>query len=293
EGAFKNNIRTGVWNKFAHSYEVSNYKSFVHQIEFADGGQPISWLNLKDYAEESMQDYRIKIDKTPSGAAQFTTVATDTGYIYQDLFIDSFATGIRTIGFEFATRSYDIETFVGGQRNGIATHSLYLEYESTVKTEHGEYSGNLKTGKWVQKIFKNVTELYSTTENNFSAGILNGEVSYALADGSWTITGAYTQGIRSGTWSEHAGNSYDEQVNYQNNLPEGTYSLVYSDGRYVSGSYSGGQPVGTLNGQWSIRYPGGGWAGSHTASLDPISTPDEISGTSSSPEADDDWIKNY
>ncbi len=351
EGAFENNIRTGVWNKFAHSYQVSSYKSFVHQIEFADGGQPVSWLNLKDYAEESMRDHRLKIDKTPSGAAQFTTVATDTGYIYQDLLIDSFTTGIRTIGFEFATCSYDIETFVGGQRNGIATHSLYLEYESTVVTEHGEYSGNLKTGKWVQKIFKNVTELYSTTENNFSAGILNGEISYALADGSWTITGAYTQGarsgtwikkvfenaelysttvnnfsagilngeasyaradgsaqitgaytqgVRSGTWSEHSADS-NAQVNYKDDLPEGTYSLIYSNGNHVSGSYAGGQPIGTIAGKWSIRDTNGNWTGSHTVLLDPISTPEKfpesppenISGTSSTPEADDDWIKNY
>jgi len=298
EGAFKNNVRTGIWKKFLSTFETSNYKNFAHQIEFADGGQPVSCLHLKDYAEESMQDYCIKIDKTPSGAAQFTTLATDTSYIYQDLFIDSFETGIRTIGFETATCAYDIETFVGGQRNGIATHSLYLEYESTVKIENGEYSSNLKTGKWVKKVFKNVTELYSTTENNFSAGILNGEVSYALADGSWKITGAYTQGARSGTWSEHVSVTHpfygpvDKQVSYQNNKPEGAFTLTAA-GAYVNGSYSDGQPVGALNNQWSIRNTNGDWVGSYTISSDPISTPDAISGTSSSPEANDDWIQKY
>ncbi len=292
EGAFSNNVRTGIWNRLPHTFEMNNYKSFASQVEFADGGQPVNWLHSIDYQYDGTKDYHIRIQKTPSGAVSFEMLATDVSYVYQDLGVKSFETGLRTIGIEAATCSYDIETFVGGLRNGIATHSSFGENESTVVTENGEYSSNLKTGKWVKKVFKNVTELYSTTENNFIAGILNGEVSYALADGYWKITGAYTQGARSGAWSEHT-NGSDEQVGYQNNLPEGAYSLVYSDGSYVSGSYSGGQPVGTLNGQWSRRDAGGNWVGSHTASLNPIPVPDEISGTSSSPEANGYWIKNY
>lgn len=288
EGAFSNNVRTGIWKRFPRSYEMSNYNSFACQVEFAAGGQPVSWLHSLEYVSESSTDYRGRIQKTPSGAVQFTLTASDVTYIYQDLGLGSFETGIRTIGFEAATCSYDVETFVNSQRNGIATHSRFQEYESAVVTENGEYSNNLKNGKWVQKIFKNVTELYSTTGNTFSTGILNGEISFALADGSWTITGAYTQGVRSGTWSEHTSGS-EQQVNYQNNLPEGAYSLVYTNGNYVSGSYAGGQPLGTLNGQWQIRDAYGNRVGSYTASLDPISTPDAISGTSTSPEVNEEW----
>ncbi|OGK08198.1 MAG: hypothetical protein A2W80_11390 [Candidatus Riflebacteria bacterium GWC2_50_8] len=255
EGAFSNNVRSGIWKILQDDIIISTYKSFVYQIEFADGGQPVSWLHLVDYVSDSTTDYRGRIQKTPSGAVQFSTISTDTSYIYQNINRSSFETGIRTIGFEAATCTYDIETFVGGLRNGSATHNLFSAYESTVQTWNGEYIDNLKTGAWVRKGFKNLTEFVSRTE---------GEVADDQPTGLWTHTDI--AGVTS--------------ANYTNGVAQGGFGISWLNGNHVSGSY----PV-TGSERWPIMNSANQQVGTFTPQLTPIT----MSWPYKSPEAGDNW----
>ncbi|NCB39514.1 MAG: hypothetical protein EOM80_12180 [Erysipelotrichia bacterium] len=257
-GNFQNNTRSGIWNMYQKYFYEDVTGSFTAQIEFDSSGKPVNWLDSDVYLDPSYSDYYIRIQQPTSGSSEFSLKQTDASYLLADFSyggICSFTTGLRTIGFVAATSSYDIETFVDGARNGSATHHIFESYESTVSLYSGEYANNAKTGRWVIKIFKNLTEPVSTTE---------GDLSNDLQTGTWT----------------HSSTDAVTSANYLNNVAQGAFSLIWSGGNHVSGSY----PV-TGSEQWPILNTAGKQVGTYTPQINPI----PVAWPEPTAEPDEDW----